>query len=199
MKKINDTPEEAKIRKEFAEKGIKGLSPAKVIDIPKAELEPMVLEGLSDIEIGGGYGVSGATIAKLRKFYGLPLKVDVKKMLTCITKEHDEVIEMEIKLMNDGTLTELVDATVEVVKKDANSPIFDKMTEHIINSGQRIKPIVFGKKEPLQVMIESTDPPLLDIENQAVIITPLLQGIAKYLERLGKEKVQVTVVVRRVG
>ena len=122
----------------------------------------------------------------------------VKKMLTCITKEHDEVIEMEIKLMNDGTLTELVDATVEVVKKDANSPIFDEMTEHIINSGQRIKPIVFGKKEPLQVMIESTDSPLLDIENQAVIITPLLQGIAKYLERLGKEKVQVVVTVRKV-
>ena len=177
MKKINDTPEEAKIRKEFAEKGIKGLSPAKVIDIPKAELGPMVLEGLSDIEIGGGYGVSGATIAKLRKFYGLPLKVDVKKMLTCVEKDKEEFPEDDQRY----NITELGE---EVVK--ANPALIHEY------EGGPIAKVVYPQTE------EIYDPPLLDIENQAATITPLLQGIAKYLERLGKEKVQVVVTVRKV-
>lgn len=130
-------------------------------------------------DVANETGIPYANVAYLKK-----TRVDA-----CITKEPDEVLEMNVTLVDDGTTTEVKEATVGVVKKETISPIFDEMTEHIIGGK--------GIAEPVG-LLESTDQPLLDIENQAVIITPLLQGIARYLERLGKQNVQVTVVVRKV-
>ena len=211
IRKSKDTPEEATVRKQLEAKGIKGMSPAIALQIPKEDLEPLVTEGLSDYEICVDFDVSYQAIAKLRKLYDLPTKSEVKKMLACVEDEPeevfarvepDEVLEIDVKLNFDGTLAEVESFTGKVEKKDES---YDDTRHNVTELGEEVamtineRRVREGLAQLQEVnLIGVSEPPLLDIENEADTITPLLQGIAKYLERLGKEKVQVVVTVRKV-
>ena len=216
IRKSKDTPEEAMVREQLEAKGIKGMSPALALQIPKEDLAPLVTEGLSDYEICVDFDVSYQAIAKLRKLYDLPTKSEVKKMLACVEPEPedtfvrvepDEVLEIDVKLNHDGTLTEVESFTGKVAKKEPDDDTRYSVTE-LGEEVAKANPAILKqahdsvcpadcKGNPMQEGLTS-NPPLLDIENEADTITPLLQGIAKYLERLGKEKVQVVVTVRKV-
>ena len=188
MKRKTDTPEEAKIRKEIERKGLAGrLSPKMVLRFPITTVEPLIMQGLTDFYLSKELDISIVPTGALRKYYGLMSSIQANEMLACIKKEPDEVLEMNVTLENDGTTTELVDGTVKVAKKEE--------VPMTINEA-RVREGLAPLKE--MTLMQTSEPPLLDIENQATIITPLLQGIAKYLERLGKQNVQVTVMVRKV-
>lgn len=211
MKRVNDTPEEAKIREEIKAKGLDGkISPKMVLKIPRSAIEPFIAEGQLDYEIADAFGVSIAPIAALRKFYDLPLASDVKKMLEHIKPEPEVEVDGDDVLYNGTPI-------IDTKTMKANTVIYDEMTEHIISSGQRVEPIVFGKKEPLTASCEikgyglnaeriypmqeeqTFDPPLLQIKTAGELAAPLVNGIAKYLDKLGIDVVEVEVRVRRIG
>ena len=215
MRKFNDSPEEAKIRELIVERGLGGkLSPKMVLQIPRELLYPHIMDGKRDYEIGKVFGVSNGVINILRKYYDLPKVDEVKKMLECVEQEP------EPSGWRDET-ERLEPVTDERVAK-VNPVIFDEMTEHILSKG-KVEPVVVSKKEPLQVIIEDEEPhmtinearvregltplkemnlmqtfelPLLDIKMLACMAAPLVNGVAKYLDRLDKEMVEVEVRVR---
>ncbi|MDI6740761.1 MAG: hypothetical protein QME74_10420, partial [Candidatus Edwardsbacteria bacterium] len=80
-----DTVEEAEIREEIKKRKLDILSPRMVLRIPKAEIEPLVMNGLVDREISRILKVSEAVINRLRKYYDLPNYYQVQEMLACIT------------------------------------------------------------------------------------------------------------------
>ena len=204
-----DTLEEAAIRREIDAKGIKQISPSMVLAIPRVEMEPLVMEGLTDVEVGEALSISKVSVNGLRKFYDLPFYRDVKAMLSCvgddgdgekdaeggetyIVKQPDEVLEMNVTLKNDGTLTEMVASTVKVAKKNA---VVEEVPMTINEARVR------EGLEPLKEMnlMQTSEPPLLNVKMMACMAAPLVNGIAKYLDRLDGVGVEVVVTVRVVN
>ena len=191
-------------------KGFKGkISPGLVLNLPKDVMEPLVVEGKTDKEIADIHDVSASSVFYLRKFYELPGAREVKKMLACVEVDWDmpievgpdEVLEIEVKLNNDGTLAEVESITGKIEKM-----VPDDTRHNVTELGEEVAMTINERRvkdglEPIKEMniMQTYEPPLLDIEGEADTITPLLQGIAKHLEKRGSQLVQVTVVVRRVG
>lgn len=173
-------------------KGFKGkISPGLVLNLPKDVMEPLVVEGKTDKEIADIHDVSASSVFYLRKFYELPGAREVKKMLACV--------DPKSAAPNDEIKTSIVTHEIRGygLQFDSVEPVFGKKEEAPMTINEaRVREGLAPLKE--MTLMHTSNPPLLDIENQAIIITPLLQGIAKYLERLGKEKVQVVVTVRKV-
>ena len=218
-----DTPEEAEIRKQIEAKNIKGLSPKMVLRIPKTELEPLVYEGLRDHEICKNFQVSHGVISWLRKYYGLPFISEVQEMLACITPEPEPepTIEETLtgKTIEHGptyTATEMPDPQqlekcadeiaaeptepaagpiprqeiVDLVM-DTFAPLSDRLKRECLDM-MKLKTQEFQKQEGEFAL------PLLDIKGPGEMAAPLVNGVAKHLDRLGDEVVEVIVTVRRV-
>lgn len=233
MPRIDDTPEEARIRAEIIERGLKGLSPGMVLKNPKTEIEPLVMDGLTDYEIGLKRGISSVSVCMLRKYHGLPNCLDVREMLACVQDEPDgptieealtgEPIEdVETYTATEGGEVEPPEPEPQPLQPVENQPslkqdIINLVMETFAPLSDRLKREcgeILDEAKKAVTQVEATvsaiaesavelepqegELPLLSIEKPAQLAAPLVQGIAKYLDRMGDEMVEVIVTVRRV-
>lgn len=252
MPRIDDTPELMRIREDINAKGIKGLSPGMVQRNPKTELEPLVMDGLTDNEIGVKRGISSVSICMLRKYHGLPNCLDVREMLACVQDEtepdpvpipvpepepvpDDELpadqgelencfAEVEDWLQGSDKKTEQPlpvplprEEIIRNLVMETFAPLSDRLKRetnemlqcfHVNVWQERQKILDEVKKEaaseaslvePEMLEPQECELPLLSIEKPAQLVAPLVNGIAKYLDRMGDEQVEVIVTVRRVN